>query len=97
MAAVEEMPIAVVAPAGRWTGRQVGEHGALVLDPSLALPQVCCPSQAVAWAVLPNVGYWVEREKLDRQLFWLWIAFCLGPHQVVAQRMVFPHHREKVG
>lgn len=94
---VVEMPIVVVAPAGRWTGQQVGEHGVLVLDPSLVLPQVCCLSQAVAWAALPNVGYWVEWEKPDRLLFSLWIAFCPGPHQVVAQKMVFPHHREKAG
>jgi hypothetical protein len=97
MAVVEEMPIVVVAPAERWTGRQVGEHGVLGLDPSLVLPQVCCPSQVVAWAALPNVAYWVEWEKLDRPLFLLWIVFCPGPHQVVVQRMVFPHHRVKAG
>jgi hypothetical protein len=66
---VVEMPIVVVAPAGRWTGLAVGEHGVWVLDPSWALPQVCCLLEAAALVILPNAGYWVESEQLDRQLF----------------------------
>jgi hypothetical protein len=41
----EAMPI--VALEERWIGLLVGEHGALVLDPSLALPQVYRPLEVV--------------------------------------------------
>ncbi|GHO90971.1 hypothetical protein KSF_010190 [Reticulibacter mediterranei] len=50
----------VVAPVGLRTGLVVGEHEVLVLDPSSALPQVRCPLEVAALALLPNVEYWVE-------------------------------------
>lgn len=77
--AVREMPIAV--REGRSKGLAVEERGVLVLAPSLVFPQVYC-SSVVGWAFLPNEGYWMELERLDRPLFYQWMTFYPGPHQV---------------